>query len=304
MSPVVYLDGQFFPKEEAKISVFDHGFLYGDGVFEGIRAYNGRVFRLDEHVERLYRSAKAIMLNIPCSESEMREAVLETCRRNNLPNGYVRVVVSRGHGDLGIDPKNCHGNATVVIIADKLTMYPQSMYENGMAVVTTATRRNSPAALDPNIKSLNYLNNILAKIEVNRARANDPTIGEGLMLNLDGYVAEATGDNIFVVTGGTLITPPTYVGILEGITRNCVLELARQLGIPAEERVFTMTTVYGATEIFLTGTGAEVIPVVRVDDRQIADGRPGPITRQLIAAFRQLVNSQGVEIGLAEPALR
>jgi branched-chain amino acid aminotransferase len=304
MSPVIYLDGQFLPKEEAKISVFDHGFLYGDGVFEGIRAYNGRVFRLDEHVERLYRSAKAIMLNIPCTESEMREAVLETCRRNNLPNGYVRVVVSRGPGDLGIDPKNCHGNATVVIIADKLTMYPQSMYENGMAVVTTATRRNSPAALDPNIKSLNYLNNILAKIEVNRARAADPTIGEGLMLNLDGYVAEATGDNIFVVTGGTLITPPTYVGILEGITRNCVLELARQHGIPAEERVFTMTTVYGATEIFLTGTGAEVIPVVRVDDRQIADGRPGPITRQLISAFRQLVNTQGVEIGLAEPALR
>jgi branched-chain amino acid aminotransferase len=173
-----------------------------------------------------------------------------------------------------------------------------------MAVVTTATRRNSPAALDPNIKSLNYLNNILAKIEVNRARAADPTIGEGLMLNLDGYVAEATGDNIFVVSGGTLITPPTYVGILEGITRNCVLELARQHGIPAEERVFTMTTVYGATEVFLTGTGAEVIPVVRVDDRQIADGRPGPITRQLITAFRQLVNSQGVEIGLAEPALR
>ncbi|MCC2672649.1 MAG: branched chain amino acid aminotransferase apoenzyme, partial [Armatimonadetes bacterium] len=303
MSPVIYLDGQYLPKDEAKISVFDHGFLYGDGVFEGIRAYNGRVFRLDEHVERLYRSAKAIMLNIPCTEGEMREAVLETCRRNNLANGYLRVVVSRGPGDLGIDPRNCHGNATVVIIADKLTMYPQSMYDNGMAVITTATRRNSPAALDPNIKSLNYLNNILAKIEVNRAAraGGEVPVGEGLMLNLDGYVAEATGDNIFVVTGGTLVTPPTYVGILEGITRNCVLELARQLGIPAEERVFTMTTVYGATEIFLTGTGAEVIPVVRVDDRQIADGRPGPITRQLITAFRQLVNSQGVEIGLAEP---
>lgn len=306
MSPVVYLDGEYLPKEQAKISVFDHGFLYGDGVFEGIRAYNGRVFRLDEHVERLYRSAKAIMLDIPLSQSEMWDAILETCRRNNLANGYIRVVVSRGAGDLGINPQNCKDGATVVIIADKLTMYPQSMYENGMAVITTSTRRNSPAALDPNIKSLNYLNNILAKIEVNRAaRAEtDIQVGEGLMLNLDGYVAEATGDNIFVVSGGTLITPPTYVGILEGITRNCVLDLARQLGIPAEERVFTMTTVYGATELFLTGTGAEVIPVTRVDDRTIADGKPGPITKQLISAFRELVNSQGVEIGLAEPALR
>lgn len=306
MSPVVYLDGEYLPKEQAKISVFDHGFLYGDGVFEGIRAYNGRVFRLDEHVERLYRSAKAIMLDIQLSQNEMREAVLETCRRNSLPNGYVRVVVSRGSGDLGINPQNCRDGATVVIIADKLTMYPPSMYENGMAVITTATRRNSPAALDPNIKSLNYLNNILAKIEVNRAAkaASDIPVGEGLMLNLDGYVAEATGDNIFVVSGGTLITPPTYVGILEGITRNCVLDLARQAGIPAEERVFTMTTVYGATEIFLTGTGAEVIPVTRVDDRTIADGKPGPITRQLITAFRELVNSQGVDIGLTEPALR
>jgi len=304
MSPVVYLDGEYLPKEQAKISVFDHGFLYGDGVFEGIRAYNGRVFRLDEHVERLYRSAKAIMLGISLSQSEMREAVLETCRRNDLPNGYIRVVVSRGMGDLGINPQNCRAGATVVIIADKLTMYPQSMYENGMAVITTATRRNSPAALDPNIKSLNYLNNILAKIEVNRAAKAASDIGEGLMLNLDGYVAEATGDNIFVVSAGTLITPPTYVGILEGITRNCVLDLARQSGIPAEERVFTMTTVYGATEVFLTGTGAEVIPVTRVDDRTIADGKPGPITRQLITAFRELVNSQGVEIGLTEPALR
>jgi branched-chain amino acid aminotransferase len=306
MSPVVYLDGEFLPKEKATISVFDHGFLYGDGVFEGIRAYSGRVFRLDEHVERLYRSAKAIMLDIPLTVAEMREAILETCRRNNLANGYIRVVVSRGPGDLGIDPRNCHGKATVVVIADKLTMYPASMYENGMAIITTATRRNSPAALDPNIKSLNYLNNILAKIEVNRAAraGGDIPVGEGLMLNLDGYVAEATGDNIFLVTGGKLITPPTHVGILEGITRNCVLELAAQVGIPAEERVFTLTTVYGANEIFLTGTGAEVVPVVRVDDRTIADGKPGPITKQLIAAFRQLVNSQGVEIGLSEPALR
>lgn len=306
MSPVVYLDGQFVEKAQARVSVFDHGFLYGDGVFEGIRAYNGRVFRLDEHVERLYRSAKAIMLAVPLPPHEMRELVLETCRRNGLANGYIRVVVSRGPGDLGIDPRNCQGGATVVIIADKLTMYPQSMYENGMAVITTATRRNSPAALDPNIKSLNYLNNILAKIEVNRAAkaGGEIPVGEGIMLNLDGYVAEATGDNIFVVRQGRLVTPPTHVGILEGITRNTVIELAQQLLVPVEEQVFTMTTVYGADEVFLTGTGAEVIPVVRVDDRTIGDGQPGPVTRRLIAAFRDLVNSQGVDIQLAEPALR
>jgi len=304
MSPIVYLDGQFLPKEEARISVFDHGYLYGDGVFEGIRAYSGRVFRLDEHVDRLYRSAKAIFMEIPHTRTEMRELVLETCRRNRLENGYIRVVVSRGTGDLGIDPKNCRNGATVVVIADKLTMYPPSMYENGMAVITTATRRNSPAALDPNIKSLNYLNNILAKIEVNRAAraGGDVPVGEGLMLNLEGYVAEATGDNVFVMSGSTLLTPPVYVGILEGITRNAVIDLARQLHIPCEERVFTLTTVYGADEIFLTGTGAEVVPVVRVDDRTIGDGRPGPITRRLITAFRELVNSQGVDIGISEPA--
>lgn len=305
MEPVVYIDGQYFEKDRARVSVFDHGFLYGDGVFEGIRAYSGRVFRLDEHVDRLYRSAKAIMLEIPLTPTEMREVVLETCRRNSLANGYIRVVVSRGSGDLGIDPRNCRVGATVVVIADKLTMYPQSMYENGMGVITTSTRRNSPAALDPNIKSLNYLNNILAKIEVNRAAraGGDVPIGEGLMLNLDGYVAEATGDNIFVVERGTLVTPPVHVGILEGITRNTVMDLARQMLMPVEERVFTMTTVYGADEVFLTGTGAEVIPVVKVDDRTIGDGRPGPLTRKLITAFRELVNREGVDIRLPEPAL-
>jgi len=305
MSPVVYLNGQFLEKDQARVSVFDHGFLYGDGVFEGIRAYHGRVFRLDEHVERLYRSAKAIMLDIPGSPAEMRELVLETCRRNRLSQGYIRVVVSRGEGDLGIDPRNCRVGATVAIIADKLPMYPQAMYDNGMGVITTATRRNSPAALDPNIKSLNYLNNILAKIEVNQAAraGGDVPIGEGIMLNLDGYVAEATGDNIFVVQKGALYTPPTHVGILEGITRNAVLELAGRMMVPCEERVFTMTTVYAADELFLTGTGAEVVPVVRVDGRIIGDGKPGPLTRRLIAAFRELVGAEGAEIGLAEPAL-
>jgi len=306
MSTVVYLDGEFVGKDQARVSVFDHGFLYGDGVFEGIRAYSGRVFRLDEHVERLYRSAQAIMLSVPYTPAEMRELVLETCRRNNLRDGYIRVICSRGPGDLGIDPRNCRGQATVVVIADKLTMYPAAMYENGMAVITTTTRRNSPTALDPGIKSLNYLNNILAKIEVNRAAqaASDVPIGEGLMLNQEGYVAEATGDNVFVVQGGALFTPPTHVGILEGITRNTVLEVAERLGIPCSERVFTLLNVYGANEVFLTGTGAEVIPVVRVDDRTIGDGRPGPVTRRLISAYRDLVNTEGVEIQRMEPALR
>ncbi len=305
MSLVVYLNGAFVEKENARISVYDHGYLYGDGVFEGIRAYSGRVFRLEEHVDRLYRSAQAIMLHIPLTRAEMAEAVLETCRRNEIDSGYIRVVVSRGPGDLGIDPRNCREGATVVIIADKLTMYPAAMYERGMAVITASTRRNSPAALDPGIKSLNYLNNILAKIEVNRAAANAGAgvpVGEGIMLNLDGYVAEATGDNIFLVQGGTLVTPPTWVGILEGITRNTVMELAGKLKLACEERVFTMTAVYGADEVFLTGTGAEVVPVVQVDDRIIGDGTPGPETRRLMAAFHELVGKEGTPIAGAGKA--
>ena len=298
MSLTIFLDGKYVSQDEARISVFDHGFLYGDGCFEGIRAYGGRVFRLEEHVERLYRSANAIMLNIPHTPAEIGEIVLETCRRNNISSGYIRVVVSRGPGDLGIDPRNCRSGATVVVIADKLTMYPQSMYENGMAVITTTTRRNSPTALDPGIKSLNYLNNILAKIEVNRAG-----VGEGLMLNQEGYVAEATGDNIFIIKDGELITPPAYLGILEGITRNAVMELARKAGIPVAEKVFTLLSVYGCDECFLTGTGAEVIPVVAADNRTLGDGRPGPVTKQLIAAFRQLVQSEGTEIYAARQEL-
>jgi branched-chain amino acid aminotransferase len=297
VSQKIYLNGRFVDREEARVSVFDHGFLYGDGVFEGIRAYHGKVFRLWEHVERLYRSARSIMLPVPHSPQELGEIVLETCRQNQLDGGYIRVVVSRGAGDLGIDPRNCRDGATVVVIADKLTMYPQRMYDEGMAVITTSTRRNSPAALDPNIKSLNYLNNILAKIEVNRAG-----VGEGIMLNAEGYVAEATGDNIFIVERGSLSTPPTYVGILEGITRSAVIGLAQQLQIPFAERIFTLTTLYNCDECFLTGTGAEVIPVVRVDERAVGDGRPGPITQSLIQAFRDLVAAEGVEIGRSEPA--
>src|ERR1044071_3308492 len=295
----VFIDGKFLNERDAKVSVFDHGLLYGDGVFEGIRAYNGRVFRLEEHVERLYRSARAIMLNIPLSPPELAEVVPEPCRLSEVESGYIRVVVSRGPGDLGIDPRNCREGATVVVIADKLTMYPQSMYENGMAVITTCTRRNSPNALDPNIKSLNYLNNILAKIEVNRAG-----VGEGIMLHTEGYVAEATGDNVFIVENGSLFTPPTYVGILEGITRNAVIALAQQLQIPFAEKVFTQTSIYNCDECFLTGTGAEVIPVIRVDERVIGDGRPGPVTQSLIQAFRALVAAEGVEIGRSEPVYR
>ncbi len=296
MSTSVYVNGRFVPREEARISVFDHGFLDGDGVFEGIRAYDGRVFRLEEHIERLFHSARAIMLDIPQSREELQQAVLEACRRNGIESGYIRLVVSRGPGDLGIDPRNCRDGPTVVVIVDQLTMYPRSMYEQGMAVITTVTRRTSPATLDPGIKSLNYLNNILAKLEVNRAG-----VGEGIMLNLEGYVTEATGDNIFLVERGTLFTPPAYLGILEGITRNTVIELAHQLEIPFEERVFTQAAIYPADECFLTGTGAEVIPVVRADDRLIGDGKPGPMTRQLLAAFRELVRREGVEIGSRQP---
>jgi branched-chain amino acid aminotransferase len=299
VSQKIYLNGRFVDREDAKVSVFDHGLLYGDGVFEGIRAYNGKVFRLQEHIERLYRSARSLMLEIPLTQEEFCEVVLETCRQNAIEVGYIRVVVSRGVGDLGIDPRNCRDGATTIVIADKLTMYPQRMYEEGMAVITTSTRRNSPQALDPNIKSLNYLNNILAKIEVNRAG-----VGEGIMLNADGYVAEATGDNIFIVERGALYTPPTYVGILEGITRNAVIGLAQQLQIPFAEKVFTQTSVYNCDECFLTGTGAEVIPVIRADERAIGDGRPGPITQSLIEAFRALVQSEGVEIGRSEPVYR
>jgi len=297
MEQTIFLNGRFVAPDEARVSVFDHGFLYGDGVFEGIRAYDGRVFRLEEHVERLFRSARAIMLELPYTPEQVSEIVLETCRRNEIRSGYIRVVCSRGAGDLGIDPKNCHEAPTVVVIADALTMYPRAMYENGMAVITTATRRNSPAALDPGIKSLNYLNNILAKIEVNRAG-----VGEGLMLNEEGYVAEATGDNIFLVQRGMLVTPPPYVGILEGITRSSVIEIAHQLGIPFAERVFTVLSVYSADECFLTGTGAEVVPVVRVDDRPIGGGKPGPMTKQIMAAFHELVRREGVEIETAVAA--
>jgi branched-chain amino acid aminotransferase len=286
----IYLDGQYYDKEDAKISVFDHGLLYGDGVFEGIRFYHGRVFRLSEHIDRLYNSAKAICLKIPAERSAMIEAVLETIRQNELQDGYVRLVVTRGSGDLGLNPALCL-RPTVLIIASKITLYPEEMYRNGLEVVTCATRRIAHGALSPMIKSLNYLNNVLAKIEAQQAGA-----GEGLMLNEQGFVAECTGDNVFTVKVGKIFTPPISSGALAGITRQVAFEMAAEFGIPLSEPEMTRYDIYTADECFLTGTAAEVIPVVRLDNRVIGDGSPGPITRRLIERFHELTETTGTAI--------
>lgn len=290
MSIQIYVDGKYYPKEEAKISVFDHGFLYGDGVFEGIRAYNGRVFKLKEHIDRLYNGARGVMINIPLTKEEMTEVVLETLRRNQLRDAYIRLVISRGAGDLGLDPKKC-SKPTIVCIADKIVLYPEELYEKGMEIITAATRRNRPEGVNPQMKSLNYLNNIMAKLEANLAGAP-----EALLLNNEDYVAECTGDNIFIVKNGVLITPPPYVGILVGITRNAIIEAAERLGIKVEEKVFTRYEVFTADECFLSGTAAEAVPVVKVDGRPIADGKPGPITKQIIKEFKELIKTEGTEI--------
>ncbi|NYE56393.1 branched-chain-amino-acid transaminase [Carboxydothermus ferrireducens] len=287
MGLLIYLDGKFVPEEEAKVSVFDHGLLYGDGVFEGIRAYHNRVFKLKEHIDRLYESAKAILLEIPLTKEEMTEVVLETMRKNNLREGYIRLVVTRGKGDLGLDPRKCP-KATVFCIGSSITLYPERFYEEGLEVITVPTRRNLNEASSPRIKSLNYLNNILAKIE-----ANLHGVLEAILLNQEGYVAEATGDNVFIVKNGRLITPPSYAGILEGITRNTVMDLARKRGIPVEEKLFTRYDIFNADECFLTGTAAEVIPVVKVDGRTIGEGVPGPMTKTLIKDFREYVTTDG-----------
>jgi len=287
---LVYLNGKFVPAEEAKVSVYDHGLLYGDGVFEGIRTYNGRVFKLDEHLERLYNSAKAIRLKIPLTFEEMKEKILETLRQNDLRDGYVRAVVTRGPGDLGLDPDNCK-EAFVFIIADKIVLYSDEFYKNGLSVITVPTRRNIPEALDPRIKSLNYLNNILAKIE-----AKDRGVIEAIMLNSDGYVVECTGDNIFIIKNEAVYTPPTYIGALEGVTRNTAIDLAREMGLKVEEKIFNRYEVYTADECFLTGTAAEIIPVVKVDGRIVGDGIPGRITQELVSRFRKLTQTTGTPI--------
>jgi len=287
----VYVDGRFVSKAEARVSVFDHGFLYGDGVFEGLRTYGGRVFKLTEHVNRLYDSARAIMLQLPMSPAAMEQDILETCRRNQLNDGYIRVVVSRGEGDLGLDPRKCP-HPTVVIIAGALGLFPPELYSTGLKVVTVATRRNISEGVNPRIKSLNYLNNVMAKLEANLAGYS-----EVLMLNHDGYVVEGTADNVFILDArATLVTPPLHAGILEGITRNTIMDLAASLGTRVEEKLFTRYDVHVARECFLTGTAAEVIPVVQVDGRTIGDGRPGPFTRGLMEGYQQLVRREGTSI--------
>ena len=286
----VFIDGKYHDEQDAKVSVFDHGLLYGDGVFEGIRAYNGRVFKLKEHIDRLFDSAKAILLDIPMSHADIMKATVATCRENNLRDGYIRLVVTRGVGTLGLNPNRCK-RGSVIIIADKIQVYPKEMYENGMAIVTVATMRNLHSALNPAIKSLNYLNNVLAKIE-----ANNAGVEEAIMLNAEGYVSECTADNLFLIKGKNLLTPPLSAGALYGITRGTVMELARAEGLQVSEPNLTRYDVFIADECFLTGTGAEVIPVTKVDGRLIGDGKPGAMTRKLIEKYRALVNSTGEPI--------
>jgi branched-chain amino acid aminotransferase len=287
----IYLDGKLVNRDQAKISVFDHGVLYGDGVFEGIRAYNGRVFKLKEHIDRLYQSARAIMLCVPLTKKQVEEAVLSTLRANKLKSGYIRLVVTRGCGDLGLSPWNC-SKATVFIIADKIKLYPEEYYTNGLEVVVVSVRRNLVDAVNPSIKSLNYLNNILAKIEGIRAG-----VPEAIMLNKDGYVAECTGDNLFILKENTLITPPTYAGALPGITCDTVKDLAKtKLKLLVKEELFTTYHVYTADECFLTGTAAEIVPVIKVDKRIIGNGHPGKVTLKLMEEFHELTRSTGVPI--------
>ncbi|UCG35720.1 MAG: branched-chain-amino-acid transaminase [Candidatus Omnitrophota bacterium] len=289
----VYLNGKLVDKKEAKISVFDHGYLYGDGVFEGIRVYNCLVFKLKEHIDRLYESAHTITLGISFTKKAMIDAVVKTLKENKLKDAYVRLVVSRGEGDLGLDPRKCKGNQTMVIIADKIVLYPKELYQKGMAIITVPTVRNHPEALNPQLKSLNYLNNILAKIE-----ASNSGYQEALMLNHLGYVAECTGDNIFMVKNDALYTPPQCMGTLKGITRNTVLDIARKLKIPAHEHIFTRHEIYNADECFLTGTAAEIIPVVKIDERAIGDAKPGNVTKRIMKEFHKLTKTDGVKYSL------
>ncbi len=277
----VYLNGEFVESDKASVSVFDHGVLYGDGVFEGIRAYGGRVFRLKEHIDRIFAAAKAIALEIPMTKAELGQVVIDSCKKNNLTDCYIRLVVTRGKGNLGISPLNCE-KPTVFCIAAGIKLYTDEQYEKGMSVITSVQRRNKATIVDPQIKSLNYLNNILAKIEANRAGA-----AEAIMLNHDGIVTEATGDNIFIVKNGEILTPPVYIGILDGITRRTVIEAAKKEGIPVRETEFTLFNVYNADECFLTGTAAEAIAVTSVDGRTIGTGVQGEITKRILAAFRR-----------------
>ncbi len=284
----IFLSGQFVKKEEAVVSVYDHGFLYGDGVFEGIRVYNGNIFKLDEHLNRLYDSAQSIMMTVPYTKEEMSAIIVESVQKNRLDSAYIRVVVSRGPGNLGLDPTFC-SEPRVVVIVEELNMFPKELYERGLRVGSVASRRNRPDVLSPQVKSLNYLNNILVKLEANQAG-----VDEALMLNDQGYVTEGSADNIFIVKNDTIYTPPIYLGALEGITRNAIIDLANQHGYKLKETPFTRHDVYVADEVFLTGTAIEVIAVVDVDGRKISDGKPGKVTQHLLSVFRNLVTTDGV----------
>ncbi len=282
----VFVDGALVPMAEAKVSVFDHGLLYGDGVFEGIRAYNGQVFELDAHVKRLFNSAQAIRLTLPMSPDQIKDAIRSTLAENGIVDGYIRALVTRGVGTLGVSPAST-ANPSVIIIADQIEPYSPEMYRTGIACITASVVRNHPNALSPRIKSLNYLNNILAKIE-----CIDAGVPEAIMLNPEGLVAEATADNIFIVRDGRLQTPPVSAGILEGITRDVVMRLAREQSIPLEETNLVRFDLYIADECFLTGTAAEVIPVTRIDGRRIGSGKPGPITGKLMDAFHAITRGR------------
>lgn len=286
----IFIDGKYYDAHNAKVSVFDHGLLYGDGIFEGIRAYHGRVFKLKEHIDRLFYSAKAILLKLPMSHADIMRAVVETCRRNKIRDGYIRLVVTRGVGTLGLNPNKCK-RPSLIVIADKIQLYPPELYERGLEIITVPTVRNLHSALNPAIKSLNYLNNILAKIE-----ANNGGCEEAIMLNAEGFVSECTGDNIFIVKSGQILTPPLSAGALYGITRGVVMELAKELGMTVAEPNLTRYDLFNADECFLTGTGAELIPVVKIDGRMVGSGRPGPVTRKLVRKYQGLTKVSGEPI--------
>ena len=285
----VYLNGKFVDRSKAVLSVFDHGLLYGDGVFEGIRSYNGLLFKLKEHIDRLFESAHTIMLKIPMSKAQLIEVVKQSVRTNKLRNAYIRLIVTRGEGDLGLDPRMC-ARPAVIVIADKIELYPKKLYEQGLELVTVATQRNVPEALNPQIKSLNYLNNILAKIEAINAGYE-----EAIMLSPSGYVTECTGENLFIVRGRQLLTPPPHIGVLRGITRATVMTLGGRQRLSVQEELLTRHDLFNAEECFLTGTAAEIVPVVRIDGRTIGSGKPGPVTKRLQKAFTQLTKTEGVK---------
>jgi len=286
----VYIDGKYYDERNARVSVFDHGLLYGDGIFEGIRAYNGRVFKLKEHIDRLFCSAKAILLNLPMSHEDIMAAVVETCRRNKIRDGYIRLVVTRGIGTLGLNPNRCK-NPSIIIIAGKIQLYPQEFYQRGMEIVTVPTTRNLHSALNPAIKSLNYLNNVLARIEANTAGCE-----EAILLNAEGFVCECTGDNVFIIKERHLFTPPLSAGALYGITRRVVMEMAEESGLTVSEPNLTRYDLFNADECFLTGTGAELVPIVKIDGRVIGEGKRGPVTEKLMTQYRALTKVSGEPI--------